>query len=329
MAKRPNQTKKIPLIIKMLREETDDEHGLSMSQIIERLAEQGVEAERKSIYRDFEVLRDCGYDVIKRPGRPTEYALGEREFQYPELLLLVDAVQGSRFLTKRKSQQLLQRVKGLTSVHQAEALERHVHVERRIRTQNESVYYNVDAIQEAIAARKKVAFRYFRHDVNQRKVYGKDGGTYHETPVHLVYSDGYYYLISFNDTHDDFVRYRIDRMSHIQVLDEPATRNDRIANFDVEEFALQAFGMFGGDKVRVTVEFEESAIDQILDRFGREGAIIIPQPDGTGHATFTVRKSNVFFGWLAGFGTRARIIAPTALAEEFREFLLDIAETYE
>ncbi len=329
MAKRPNQTKKIPLIIKMLREETDDEHGLSMSQIIERLAEEGVEAERKSIYRDFEVLRDCGYDVIKRPGRPTEYALGEREFQYPELLLLVDAVQGSRFLTKRKSQQLIQRVKGLTSVHQAEALERHVHVERRIRTQNESVYYNVDAIQEAIAARKKVAFRYFRHDVNQRKVYGKDGGTYRETPVHLVYSDGYYYLISFNDTHDDFVRYRIDRMSHIQVLDEPATRNDRIANFDVEEFALQAFGMFGGDKVRVTVEFEESAIDQILDRFGREGAIIIPQADGTGHATFTIRKSAVFFGWLAGFGTRARIIAPTTLAEEYREFLLDIAVTYE
>ena len=328
MAKRPNQTKKIPLIIKMLREETDDEHGLTMTQIIEKLAEQGVEAERKSIYRDLDVLRECGYDVIKRSGRPTEYALGEREFEYPELLLLVDAVQSSRFLTKRKSQQLLQRIKGLTSIHQAEALDRHVHVERRIRTQNESVYYNVDAIQEAIASRHKVGFRYFKHDINQKKVYRKDK-LYRETPVHLVYSDGYYYLIAFNDTHDDFVRYRIDRMSHIQVLEEPAVRNDRIANFDVEAFALQAFGMFGGDAVRVTLAFDEDAIDQILDRFGSDGAIIIPQADGTGHATFTVRKSSVFFGWLAEFGTRAHIIAPSSLAQEYREYLLAAARLYE
>ena len=329
MSKRPNQTKKIPLIIRMLREETDDEHGLTMTQIIERLAEEGVEAERKSIYRDFEVLRDCGYDVIKRPGRPTEYALGQREFEYPELLLLVDAVQSSRFLTTRKSQQLLNRIQGLTSVHQAEALERHVHVERRIRTQNESVYYNVDAIQEAIASRHKVGFRYYKHDLNLKRVYRKEGVTYRETPVHLVYADGYYYLIAFNDAHDDFVRYRIDRMSHIQVLDEPATRNDRIANFDVEEFALQAFGMFGGDKVRVTIAFEADAIDQILDRFGRDGVIVIPQPDGSGHATFTVRKSAVFFGWLAGFGTRARIIAPTTLANEYREYLESIVAGYQ
>ncbi|MBE6470503.1 MAG: WYL domain-containing protein [Coriobacteriaceae bacterium] len=329
MPKHPNQTKKIPLIIRMLREETDDEHGLTMSQIIERLAEEGVEAERKSIYRDFEVLRECGYDVVKRTGRPTEYALGQREFEYPELLLLVDAVQSSRFLTTRKSRQLLQRIKGLTSIHQADALERHVHVERRIRTQNESVYYNVDAIQEAIASRRKVGFRYFKHDLAQRKVYRKDGALYRETPVHLVYSDGYYYLIAFNDAHDDFVRYRIDRMSHIQVLDEPATRNDRIARFDVEEFALQAFGMFGGDKVRVTIEFQADAIDQILDRFGSDGVVIIPQPDGiTGHATVTVRKSTVFFGWLAGFGTRARIIAPSSLAQEYRDYLAGIIEQY-
>ena len=330
MSKRPNQTKKIPLIIKMLREETDDEHGLTMNEIIERLSEQGVEAERKSIYRDFDVLRECGYDIIKRTGRPTEYALGEREFEYPELLLLVDAVQSSRFLTTRKSNQLLQRIKGLTSMHQAEALNRHVHVERRIRAQNESVYYNVDAIQEAIASRQKVGFRYFKHDLQQNKVYGKDGKIYRETPVHLVYSDGYYYLIAFNDAHDDFVRYRIDRMSHIQVLDEPATRNDRIAGFDVEAFALQAFGMFGGQEVRVTFEFDASMIDIILDRFGRDGVIIIPQADGeTGHATVTVRKSSVFFGWFAQLGTRARIIAPTSLAQEYHDYLADIVKRYE
>lgn len=329
MPKRPNQMKKIPLIIKMLREETDDEHGLSMPQILEKLAEEGVEAERKSIYRDFDVLRECGYDIIKRPGRPTEYALGEREFEYPELLLLVDAVQSSRFLTERKSKQLLKRIQGLTSVHLAEALERHVHVERRIRTQNESVYYNVDAIQEAIHSQMKVGFRYFKHDINQKKVYRKEGQIYVETPVHLVYSDGYYYLIAFNDYHDDFVRYRIDRMSHIQVLNLPATRNERIANFDVAKFSLQAFGMFGGDKVKVTLEFDADAIDLILDRFGSDDIVIIPQADGTGRAVFTVRKSSVFFGWLVRFGTRARIIAPSSLAQEYTEYLEGIVSHYD
>lgn len=329
MSKRPNQMKKIPLIIKMLREETDDDHGLSMTQILERLAEQGVEAERKSIYRDFDVLRECGYDVIKRPGRPTEYALGEREFEFPELLLLVDAVQSSRFLTARKSQQLVKRIQGLTSVHLAEALERHVHVERRIRMQNESVYYNLDGIQEAIAKHSKIGFRYFKHDLALRKVYRHEGKSYIETPVQLVYSDGYYYLITFNEDHDDFVRYRVDRMSHIQVLEIPGARNERIANFDVEKFALQAFGMFGGDEVKVTLEFEADAIDQIIDRFGTRDILIVPQPDGTGHATVTVRKSAVFFGWLASFGTRARIVAPTSLAQEYRDYLHEVVESYD
>lgn len=321
MPKRPHQTKKIPLIIKMLREQTDDEHGLSMAQILEQLAQEGVEAERKAIYRDLDVLRECGYDIIKRPGRPTEYALGAREFEYPELLLLVDAVLSSRFLTERKSQQLLQRIKGLTSVHLAEALDRHVHVEQRIRMQNESVYYSVDAIQEAIAGRKKIGFRYFKHDLARKKVYRKEGKAYVETPVHLVYSEGYYYLIAFNDEHDDFVRYRIDRMSHIQVLDQPATRNEKIARFDVEEFALQAFGMFGGEAVTVTLEFEADAMDMILDRFGTKDVLIYPQENGCGRAIVTVRKSSVFFGWLASFGTRARIVAPTSLAQEYASYL--------
>lgn len=331
MSKKPNQMKKIPLIYQMLARETDDEHGLTMTQIIEKLAEQGIEAERKSIYRDLGVLSDCGYDIVKRKGKPMTYALGQRQFEAPELLLLVDAVQSSRFLTERKSRQLIKKIKGLTSAHQAEALDRHVHVERRIRTQNESVYYNVDAIEEAIQRKRKVGFRYFKHDVRKARVYRTDGDgkakTYRETPVHLVYSDGYYYLVAFNDKHDDFVRYRIDRMSNIQVLDEEATSNERIANFDVAEFSLQAFGMFAGDEVTVTLEFEPEVVDQILDRFGKD-VDIIPRDDGPSRAVFTVRKSPVFFGWLAGFGAHARIVAPTALAELYRDYLAGIVAAY-
>ena len=329
MSKKPNQTKKIPLIIQMLRKETDDEHGLTMTQIIERLAEQDVEAERKSIYRDLKVLEECGYDIIKRPGRPMEYALGEREFEFPELLLLADAVQSSRFLTERKSKQLLGKIQGLASQYQAGTLERHVHVERRIRMQNETVYYNVDAIQNAIASQRKVGFRYFKHDLNLQKVYRKGEELYRETPLHLVYSDGYYYLIAYNDKHDSFVHYRIDRMSNITVLDEPATRNERTVHFDVEEHALQAFGMYSGEKQIVTIEFDADAVDQVIDRFGIDNVKIYPQDNGTGHATFAIRESPVFFGWMATFGSRARIIAPTTLVQKYRDYLAGIVAQYD
>lgn len=329
MPKQPNQMKKIPLLIKMLHEQTDDEHGLSMPEILEQLSAAGVKAERKSIYRDFNIMRECGYDVIKRPGRPTRYAIGQRDFEYPELLLLVDAVQSSRFLTERKSNQLVNRIKGLTSKHLGEQLQRHVHVERRIKTQNESVYYSIDAIQNAIQQGFKVSFRYFKHDIRQKRVYRKEGASYLETPVHLVYADGYYYLIAYNDHHEDFVTYRVDRMSHIQVTEVPATKCAAISEFRVAEYALQAFGMFGGEKVTATIEFEASAIDEIRDRFGSDGFVVVPQSDELGKATFTIRKSSVFFGWLTGFGTRARLVAPSSLVEEYRGFLADIAAQYE
>lgn len=221
MAKQKNQKLKIPYIAQMLMQETDDEHGLTMAQIVERLAEKGISAERKSIYGDLDALREFGLDIITRQGATTEYAIGQRRFEFPELLLLVDAVQSSRFLTEKKSAVLVSRIKELASRYQGEQLSKRMHVEGRIKMQNESIYYNVDAIQKAIRLKCKIGFQYFDYDAEARRQLRHEGRMYVETPVCLVYSAEYYYLIAFNDEHDDFVRYRVDRMLAIRVLGAP------------------------------------------------------------------------------------------------------------
>jgi predicted DNA-binding transcriptional regulator YafY len=327
MAKQQNQKLKIPYIAKMLMQETDDEHGLTMAQIIDRLADHGIAAERKSIYGDIALLREFGLDIITRQATTTEYAIGNRLFEFPELLLLVDAVQSSRFLTEKKSAALVAHIKELTSMHQAEQLSKRVHVEGRIKMQNESIYYNVDAIQKAIQMKRRIGFQYFDYGVDKSRILRRDGHVYSETPVCLVYSDEYYYLITYNDTHDDFVRYRVDRMLAIQVLDASAVRNERIATFNVEEFSAQAFGMFDGVENAVQLIVDRAIIGALIDRFGKDVAITRAD-DEHAYVYVTVLESDVFFGWLAQFGVQARILKPTVMAERYCAFLQATVDSY-
>ncbi len=216
------QKLKLLYLMRMLEEETDAEQGLTMAQILERLEAQGITAERKGIYRDIEALREFGLDVRTYQRAPVEYALERRDFAFHELLLLVDAVQSSRFLTQRKSDALVAGVKRLATKRQRKLLDKRVHVEGRIKMQNESVFYSVDRIQEALAGKRKISFTYFKYDAEKRKKLQHDGRRYVETPVQLVYSEGYYYLVAFNEKHDGFANYRVDRMDRIEVPEEPA-----------------------------------------------------------------------------------------------------------
>ena len=322
------QKLKLLYLMRMLVEETDAECGLTMPQIIERLGRQGVSAERKSVYRDIEALREFGLDVRAYQRSPVEYALAAREFAFPELLLLVDAVQSSRFLTQRKSDALVKNVKQLASARQRALLDRRVHVEGRIKMQNESVFANVDRIQEALACKRKISFLYFKYDAAKQRVMQHGGDRYIETPVQLVYSDGYYYLVAYNEKHDSFPHYRVDRMDKIAVLDEPACKNERIASFDVEEMESRAFGMYHGESVRTTLRVSADAMGAVIDRFGKE-VESVPVGDGSARVYATVAKSPAFFGWLAQFGDRIRIEKPTTLASEYCRYLRDILESYE
>lgn len=218
------QKLKLLYLMRMLEEETDAERGLTMAQIIGKLEALGISAERKSIYRDIEALREFGVDVRTYQRAPVEYAVEHRAFAFAELQLLVDAVQSSRFLTQRKSDALVEGVKQLASRRQRALLDKRVHVEGRIKMQNESVFGSVDRIQEAIALKRRISFVYFKYDAAKRKALQHNGERYIETPVQLVYAEGYYYLVVFNEKHDDFANYRVDRMDRIEVLDEPALK---------------------------------------------------------------------------------------------------------
>lgn len=322
------QKLKLLYLAKILHEETDEEAGLSMPQIIERLYAYGIEAERKSIYRDLASLEEFGLSIERLRTSPVQYALVDRKFSAGELLLMADAVQSSKFLTKTKAEKLTRSIKSLGSKRQAKDLTKNLHVEGRIRMQNESVFYSIDAIQRAIAARKKVEFKYFRYDTNKKRVERYDGRVYVETPVQMVYSNDCYYLVTFNDKHADFTSYRVDRMLNVEVSDSPATRNEAIATFDVAAYEARLFGMFSGEAVRAKLLVSEDAMGALIDRFGKD-VMVTPAEDGKVYAHVTVTESPTFFGWLSQFGTQMQIAQPSSLQESYLSHLKAIAKAYD
>lgn len=318
---------KLLYLARMFFEETDDEVGLTMPQIIERLEGLGVPAERKALYRDIKVLREFGMDIQTYYRAPVEYGLATRRFSQPELLLLTDAVQSSRFLTASKSDDLVRSIKTLDSKRQAKGLAKRLHVEGRIKMQNESVFKNLDAIQAAITAHRKVAFRYFRYGITKKQKLRHGGEMYVETPVQLMYSRDYYYLVVFNEKHDDFANYRIDRMLDIAVSSESAIKNERIATFDAAEYGARTFDMFSGSTVSATLLVEEEVMGALIDRFGRD-VQVVPTDDGRAHVYVNVTDSPTFYGWVAQFGNKVRIVAPSPLVVGFTGYLQDMLAAY-
>jgi predicted DNA-binding transcriptional regulator YafY len=311
----------------ILLEETDDEHGLTMPELIQRLESKGIPAERKAIYDDLETLKEHGLDIITRRGTHTEYAIGNRSFELPELLLLADAVQSSRFLTKGKSEKLVAKLHKLTSRYQRTQLDKSLHVEGRIKMQNESIYYNIDAIQAAIRQKLQITFNYQKYSIDKTTVLRKQGKQYQECPVGLIYKDDYYYLVTYNEHHEDFVRYRVDRMLAIKVLDQPIPKIPAISEFSIEEFAAQAFGMFGGEPVQAVLVADQSIIDSIIDQFGKD-VEIRKLDESTARVHVKIIKSTVFFSWLALFGSQIKVEGPSILAEEYCEYLQSIVQNY-
>lgn len=319
---------KLLYLLKILFEETDDKQGLTMPQIIERLAEEGIDAERKAIYRDLAALEECGFEIEKLRTSPVQYSLFNRPFDEGELTLLVDAVQTSRFLTERRSKSLVDSVKSLGSKRQREKLSHDLSIEGRIKMQNESVFYNLDAIRQALAARRKITFKYSKYDARKKKVPKRDGRIYEATPVKLTYTNDCYYLVTFSDKYQDFVVYRVDRMLRINVSDKPATRNEQVANFDLSEYGTQAFGMFLGDPVSATLRFDEGMMDEIIDRFGT-GIEVRQGDDGRLSIRVVVPDEGPFFGWLATWGDRVVIESPAELRAKYREHLRICLAEYE
>ncbi len=325
MSRSENQKLKLLHLLRMLQEHTDEEHGLTVRAMIDRLNRLGIKAERKSIYDDIKALENFGLVIAKRRTTNVAYHLIEREFELAELKLLVDAVQSSRLITEKKSRQLIRKLSSLTSRHQAKELKRQVHVADRPKTLNESVYYSIDAIHAATGQNRKISFKYFDYDMNKRRKYRKKGERYLETPLSLCWADDNYYLICFNTKHDSLIHYRVDRMAKVEIRDEPRDRYDR-DRLNIAEHVKQSFGMFRGIIVKATLEFDADLVNAVMDRFGKN--VILQKTGERFQIHVNVTQSPVFLSWMFQFGDKAQIREPEGLREAMARLIQTNLDNY-
>ena len=312
--------------MKILLEQTDEEHSLTVPQMIAELSKVGISAERKSIYDDLEYLQLFGLDICSTKTKTTNYFVASRDFELPELKLLVDSVQASKFITHKKSLELISKIEKLTSRHNARQLQRQVFVTNRVKTFNERIYYNVDKIHEAIAENKQITFKYFGLDVNKKKVYGKDGNLYHESPVSLTWDDENYYLITYKEKYDSYVHYRVDKMENIELSEEDRVLSEK--PFDLSIYSKSMFQMYSGEETDVTIQFENELVGVVYDRFGVDVPII--KTDETHFiCNVKVAVSPHFLSWIISFGSRAKIVSPNWVQEQLYELILDAQKQYE
>ena len=313
--------------MKMLLEKTDEENTMTINDMIAELERYGITAERKSIYDDIEALRHYGIDITTRKSKTTDYFVASRVFELPELKLLVDAVQCSKFVTYKKSNELIKKIESLASSRQAMSLHRQVYVANRVKAINENIYYNVDRLHVAIAENKQVSFKYFDYDIKKEKRYRKNGELYLVSPYALSWNDENYYLITFSEKYNDFTHYRVDRMSNIEIVDQPRAMLPDNEQFNVAEYSKKVFNMFGGEEETVKLKFDNSLVNDVIDSFGKDVTL-----DKVDENSFSVRInvaiSSTFFAWLAQFGNKVKILSPDIVIDKYKHCIQEILEQY-
>ncbi len=324
MAKTYNQKMKLLHILRVLNEKTDENHYLTAAQLIEELDKEGIRAERKSIYSDIEELVEYGYDIIHVKSRVNGgYYMGSREFELAELKLLVDAVQASKFITKKKSEELIKKIEKLTSVYEAKSLQRQVYVTNRIKTDNEGIYYNVDDIHNAILNNKKIKFQYMDWAITKELKPRKNGQWYEVSPYALIWAEERYYLVGYSGNDEEIRHYRVDKIGKLEILNEKREGMDNPGTFDVAAYSNKMFGMYGGTAESVTIGFPQKMTGVFIDRFGKEIDIRKREEDYLS-VRVSVVPSGQFYGWIAGLGKEVKIMGPLAVQKEYCNYLEDI-----
>ena len=303
-------------------EQTDEQHHITMSEIISQLAHYGISAARKALYEDIEALKVFGLDIKQLKGDKFGYFVVSREFELPELKLLADAVTSSRFLTEKKSNELLKKIEGLASRYEAKQIHRQVFVANRVKAMNERIYINVDTIQRAISEGKKISFKYFDYGLDKKKKY-RDGLRVC-SPYALSWDDERYYLIAYYEKYQKITNFRTDRMEDVKIIEELS--EPKPDGFNVAEYINSSFSMFSGESEEVKLRFNNSLINTVIDRFGKDIPVI---PDGDDHFTVrvTVKAESPFFAWVFQFGKKAEIIGPEELKIKYRILLKEVLDT--
>ena len=328
MPKGTKQKLKLIYLMKYLLENTDENHTVTMPQIIAYLEANDITAERKSIYDDLESLKDLGFDVAgEKQGKGYGYYIGARDFEMAELKLLVDAIQSSKFVTEKKSQELIKKLGRLVSVHEAKQLKRQVYVAGRAKALNESIFYNVDAIHNAIEENKKISFQYFQWNTKKEMELRKNGRFYEVSPWALLWEDENYYLVAFDAMADEIKHYRVDKMLNISCMNLAREGKERFEKSNVAEYTKKNFGMFAGEEETVKLEVHNRLVGVILDRFGRD-IMMIPADKEHFRVNVRVSVSNQFFGWLFGLGDGVKILGPENVKEKMKEEIAKIQKMY-
>lgn len=329
MPKSTNQKMKLLYILKILTEKTDESHCLSAQEIIMQLTAYGITAERKSIYDDIECLNYYGYDIVNVKARKGGgYYLASREFELPELKLLVDAVQASRFITQKKSRELISKIEKLAGPYEGKQLQRQVFVAGRVKTENESIYYNVDRIHKAIQDNAPVTFTYLAWNIRKELIPKHQGKKYRISPWALTWQDENYYLIAYDDEEERIKHFRVDKMSNITELQGESRKGvEAFREFDIAEYTNRTFGMFGGEPETVTLQLPEDMIGIILDRFGKDVDIRRLKEDAVS-VRVKATVSGQFYGWVTGLGEKVLILGPSHVKNGYINFIENIVNNY-
>lgn len=329
MAEENYQKIKLLKIMEILRQETDEEHPMTKVELASRLVAMNISCSPRSLNRDIKLLNEQGYEIMERlMGHEKGYFVCDRSFSVPELKILIDAVQAASFVTDKKTGELIDKIAALGGSHRAGILKGNIVKFNTRKHRNETVYYTVGFIEDAIQKNKKIIFKYFDLDENGQKVYRRDGHHYVVEPVALVFNEDNYYLIVYSEKHDNTANYRVDRIDSVEVLDDPISEKARSLRRKVARYTEEAFKMFNGQPETVTLRFSDKLIGPVLDKFG-EVTKMTRVDDHTIEATVQVRIAPTFWGWLFQFGKQMKIVAPDEIKDQYKQQLRELNDMEE
>ena len=310
--------RRLLMLLKLLRQQTDEEHPLSTAEIIEYFGKQGIVIERRTVVTDIDLLCEAGYDLVTIKGSQNRYFFGTRELELPEVKLLIDAVYASKFITPAKSETLIKKLSAFVSQHQADKLQHRLYVSERIKPVNETVYYSADVIRAAIEQKLQITFQYYEYTPTKHKILKHKGKVYRFSPYDLIWNEDRYYVLGFSNSHNKVISFRVDRMCNVNLNDAPA--DSPPSDYSIAAYGSKVFDMFDGHNATVTLRCKNDLMRVIVDRFGENVQTEVFDKE---HflATVDVSVSPTFFGWVFQFADGVNIVSPPEIAREYGDML--------
>lgn len=315
---------RILILYEILKSETDENHKLTTNELLGKLKSHGLLCDRKTLYNDIDILNEYGFEVLTDKSKSNSYYVVSRDFEIPELRILIDAVQAAGFITPKKSEELVNKIATLGGKNRA-ALLKSTTTYNTIKHDNESIFYNVSAIDDGITSSKKITFQYFDYDDLGKRIYRYNGARYSVCPLSLMINDNFYYLLAYSDKDSEIRNYRVDRMDKVECINEKFDFKEMTVDFNPETMRKSVFSMFSGRLQKVEIEFEESLLDIVKDKFGD---IPIYVKGNSYKIIEEIEISPTFFGWCTQFGDKLKILTEKT-QKEYLDYLAAILDNYE